>query len=172
MEFTLSAGRIYVLSIRFCRLTTQLCQIAIMWRVECLSHLPLFIFGDGASSNKEVDKMISEMIAYCGLDSGECKAFKATQTRDNEWKRRIAQHWSGQGNAKFKPEDVDCHGCKSDLISGFCQKLCQIRPCAIEKKVKTCAHCDDYPGEKLKEYLATDPVATINLEKIRKTLRR
>jgi hypothetical protein len=67
--------------------------------------------------------MISEMIAYCGLDCNECKAFKATQTKDVEWKKRIAKHWSDQSEIKFKPEDVDCHGCKSDVISGFCRKL-------------------------------------------------
>jgi hypothetical protein len=114
--------------------------------------------------------MMSEMIAYCGLDCSECKAFKATQAKDYEQKKQIARHWSDQGEIKFKPEDVDCHGCKSDTISGFCRKLCNIRPCAEEKKAKTCAHCDDYPCEKLKEYLSTDPVATNNLEKIRKAL--
>jgi hypothetical protein len=120
------------------------------------------------SAEKEAGDVMSEMIAYCGLDCNECKAFKATQTKDVEWKKQIAKHWSDQGEVKFKPEDVDCHGCKSDVISGFCLKLCEIRPCAEEKKVKTCAHCDDYQCEKLKEYLSTDPVAARNLEKIRK----
>jgi hypothetical protein len=113
-----------------------------------------------------------EMIAYCGLDCNECKAFKATQAEDYERKKQIARHWSDQGEVKFKPEDVDCRGCKSDVISGFCRKLCEIRPCAEEKKVKTCAHCGDYPCGKLKEYLSTDPVATRNLERIRKTIDR
>jgi len=115
---------------------------------------------------------MSEMIAYCGLNCEECKAFKATQTGELEWKKRIAKHWSDQGEFKFEPKDVDCRGCKSDLISGFCRKLCQIRPCAMEKKVKTCAHCDDYLCEHLKEYLSTDPIATKNLQEIRKTLPR
>lgn len=110
------------------------------------------------------------MIAYCGLQCDECKAFKATQAKDYEQKKQIARHWSDQGEIKFKPEDVDCHGCKSDMISGFCRKLCKIRSCAEGKKVKTCAHCDDYSCEELKEYLSTDPVATRNLEEIRKTL--
>lgn len=114
--------------------------------------------------------MLSEMIAYCGLNCNECKAFKATQLKDVEWKKQIARHWSDQGEIKFKPEDVDCHGCKSNMVSGFCRKLCDIRPCAREKKVKTCANCDDYPCAKLKEYLSGDPVAAKNLEKIRKTL--
>jgi hypothetical protein len=79
------------------------------------------------------------MVAYCGLNCNECKVFKATQAEDYEQKKQIARHWSDQGEIKFKPEDVDCHGCKSDIISGFCRKLCELRPCAEEKKVKTCA---------------------------------
>jgi hypothetical protein len=129
------------------------------------------LFHNVTSSNKKADEMISEMLAYCGLDCSECKAFKATQTKDIEWKKRIAKHWSDQGEIKFKPEDVDCHGCKSDLISGFCRKICKIKPCAEEKRVKTCAHCDDYICGKLKEFLSDeDPVAARKLEEIRKTL--
>jgi hypothetical protein len=33
-----------------------------------------------------------------------------------------------------------------------------------------CAHCNDYPCEELKEFLSDEPVATKNLEEIRKTL--
>jgi hypothetical protein len=113
---------------------------------------------------------MSDMIAYCGLNCEECKAFKATETGNLEWKKQMAKHWSDQSEFKFKPEDVDCHGCKSDVISGFCRRLCLIRPCAMEKKFKNCAHCDDHPCEELKEYLSTDPVATRNLQEIRKTL--
>ncbi len=123
------------------------------------------------SSNRKADGMISEMTAYCGLDCSVCKVFKATQMNDIEWKKQIAKHWSDQGEIKFKPEDVTCQGCKSDVISGYCRKLCQIKPCAEEKKVKTCAHCQDYPCGKLKEFLShEDPTATKNLEEIRRTL--
>ena len=115
--------------------------------------------------------MSLEMIAYCGLDCSVCKAFRATQTNDVEWKKQIAKHWSDQSEIRFRPEDVDCHGCKSDVISGFCRRLCKIKPCAEEKRVKTCAHCDDYPCGKLKDFLSDeDPVAARNLYKIRKTL--
>ena len=114
---------------------------------------------------------MSEMIAYCGLDCNECRAFKATQAKDFERKEQIAKQWTEGLKVEFKPEDIDCRGCKSDTISGFCRKLCEMRPCAEERKVKTCAHCDDYLCGKLKEYLSTDPVAAKNLERIRETLR-
>jgi len=113
---------------------------------------------------------MSEMIAYCGLDCNECRAFKATQAKDPEWKGQIAKQWTEGLKVKFKPEDINCHGCKSDTISGWCRKICKIRPCAEEKNVKTCAHCTNYPCDRLKEFLSNEPVATGNLERIRKAL--
>ena len=115
--------------------------------------------------------MMSEMIAYCGLDCNECKAFRATQAKDFERKKQIAKHWEEGLKVKFTPQDVDCRGCKSDKISGWCRKIYKIRPCAREKNVRTCAHCDNYPCDMLKQFLSNeDPVAAENLEKIRKTL--
>ena len=113
---------------------------------------------------------MSEMIAYCGLSCSECRAFKATQAKDSERKKKIAKQWTEGLKVQFKPEDINCNGCKSDTISGWCRKICKTRPCAEAKKVKTCAHCADYPCEKLKEFLSNEPVATTNLERIRLTL--
>jgi hypothetical protein len=113
---------------------------------------------------------MSEMIAYCGLDCGKCNALKATKAKNIERKSEMAKQWSEGLNVEFKPEDIDCNGCMSETISGWCRKICKIRPCAEERKVKTCAHCDDYSCEKLKEFLSNEPVAAKNLEEIRKTL--
>jgi hypothetical protein len=109
-------------------------------------------------------------IAYCGLDCAMCDAFIATQTNDFERKKQIAEQWTRQLNVEFKPEDIECRGCMSSKISGWCTTICKIRPCAETKKVKTCAHCSDYPCDKVKEFLSNEPQATSNLEQIRKTL--
>jgi len=113
---------------------------------------------------------MSEMIAYCGLDCGKCDAFRATQAKDSESKKQLAERWTKGMNVGFRPEDINCCGCMSDTISGWCRKICRIRPCAENRKVKTCAHCDAYPCGKLKEFLSKEPVATRNLEEIHKTL--
>lgn len=113
---------------------------------------------------------MSEMIAYCGLDCGKCNAFKATQAKDLERKKHMAKQWTEGVNVEFTPEDIDCDGCMSNRISGWCRKICKIRPCAEQRKVKTCAHCSDYPCGNLKEFLSNEPVATENLQKIRKIL--
>ena len=119
---------------------------------------------------RRLDRIMSEMIAFCGLDCSQCKAFKATQAKDAERKRQLAEQWTEGMKVQFKPEDIDCRGCKSDVLSGWCRKICKIRPCAEERKVETCAHCDDYPCGKLKEFLSNEPVATENLRKIRNVL--
>ena len=121
-------------------------------------------------SQKVEDIAMYEMTAYCGLDCSECKAFRATQENDSERKKELAKQWTGELEVEFKPEDINCNGCKSDIISGWCRKICKIRPCAEDRKVTTCAHCNDYPCGKLKEFLSKEPVATKNLENIRKTL--
>lgn len=113
---------------------------------------------------------MSEIIAYCGLDCSKCKAFQATQTKDAEEKRKIAERWTEGMTTQFKAEDINCRGCKTDVISGWCRKICKIRPCADKRRVETCAHCEDYPCEKLKEFLSSEPEATKNLRKIRTAL--
>ncbi len=112
-----------------------------------------------------------EMIAYCGLDCARCNAFKATEAKDQARKVELAKKWTDGLNVEFRPDDINCNGCMSDTISGWCTKICKIRPCAEEKKVRTCAHCDDYQCTKLKEFLQNEPEATKNLEEIRKSIR-
>jgi hypothetical protein len=113
------------------------------------------------------------MIAYCGLGCAECKAFKATQAKDSARKEQLAKQWGEELTMKFRPEDIDCHGCRSDVLSGWCRKVCKIRPCAEERKLEMCAHCGDYPCGMLKAFLSADSQAAEaakNLEGIRKTL--
>lgn len=114
--------------------------------------------------------MTSEMIAYCGLHCDECRAFKATQANDLELKKQIAKDWTEELKMEIKPEDTDCRGCKSETISGWCRKACKVRPCAAQREVDTCAHCNVYQCEKLKEFLKNEPEATRNLQEIRKTI--
>lgn len=110
-----------------------------------------------------------DMTAYCGLDCRECDAYKATRAGDQEWKERLLRDWADR-RAEHALEDIECDGCKSARISGYCRELCSVRPCAMEKRVGTCAECGDYPCRKLKEYLSTDPVAKTNIERIRRGL--
>jgi hypothetical protein len=46
------------------------------------------------AGERRQERMTSEMIACCGLDCNECRAFKATQAKDTEWKKQIAKQWT------------------------------------------------------------------------------
>ncbi|NHJ12254.1 MAG: DUF3795 domain-containing protein [Candidatus Thorarchaeota archaeon] len=113
---------------------------------------------------------MTEIIAYCGLDCTACDAFKATRTENLEQKKRIAERWNQQFNKEFTTQDIECDGCLSSRISGWCRSICQVRPCAIERGVETCAHCDDYLCEKIERFLSDEPEATARLEEIRRSL--
>lgn len=122
---------------------------------------------EGASGKKDLEE--EKMIAFCGITCTECPAYIATQKNDDQLRAETAKKWSEQFNASIKPEDVNCDGCVSDSerLFSHCQ-VCEIRKCAREKKVKNCAYCNEYPCQKLSEFLAMVPEAKATLEQIRK----
>jgi hypothetical protein len=109
------------------------------------------------------------MIAPCGTNCAECEAYKATLANDNAAIERIAGEWGKTYNIEIKPEHVWCDGCMaaSERKCAHCAE-CDVRLCAIEQNVPTCAHCKEYPCNKLEEYFKQAPVLKENLEKVRK----
>ncbi|UCH57931.1 MAG: DUF3795 domain-containing protein [Candidatus Bathyarchaeota archaeon] len=87
------------------------------------------------------------MIVFCGLDCTECPAFNATRENDTARLGELAKEWSSP-EMSFEPQDLICDGCYGPRLFSWCNQ-CDIRSCAIEKSLKTCAECDMYPCEKL-----------------------
>jgi hypothetical protein len=54
----------------------------------------------------------------------------------------------------YTAENVACEGCKSkgDKIA---DKQCKARPCAREKGLESCAQCDEFPCNKVKDLITT-----------------
>ena len=81
--------------------------------------------------------------------------------------------FSEEYGISIKPKDVtDCDGCKTStgrLYSG-CNN-CEIRKCAQEKGCLTCAHCIEYPCEKLQKFLDIYSISKSYLEDIRKRMK-
>ena len=116
-------------------------------------------------------RITDKMVAFCGITCTECPAFLATQKDDNGERKKVAELWSKQFKVEIKPEDVNCDGCLSESgrLFGHC-KVCEIRKCGQEKRVKNCACCDDYACEKLNNFIDQVPDAKTTLEEIRKNL--
>jgi hypothetical protein len=121
---------------------------------------------------------MGELIAYCGLTCHSCPIFLATREQKPKKKREKRAEIAGQINAlykeKMKAGDItDCDGCKTEtgrLFSG-CRK-CQIRKCARQKAVESCAYCDGYACESLERFFSTEPDAKKRLDEIKSSKRK
>ena len=86
--------------------------------------------------------IMDKMIAYCGLDCSKCDAYLATIHDDWNLRKKTAELWSKLNNITISPDEINCEGCRNDGVKTyFCDKLCQIRRCAIENKMNTCGEC-------------------------------
>jgi len=96
--------------------------------------------------------MSDEMLAYCGLVCTDCNAYIAKQNDDDELRRKTAEEWSKPGDP-ISPEEINCDGCKTETgeLYKWCPN-CEVRACAIEKGVETCAHCDDFGCDILENF--------------------
>jgi len=112
------------------------------------------------------------IIAFCGIDCAECKAFIATQENSDARRREVAEEWSKAFGHEIKPEEINCDGClvRDGRHINYCS-MCEIRKCGIEKGVENCAYCIDYNCEKLVKFHEQAPNAKTRLEEIRKQAR-
>ena len=87
---------------------------------------------------------MNNFIADCGLDCEKCEARLATINNDNELRKKVAEKWSKLNNITITPEMINCEGCRIDgKKTVFCDKLCPIRQCAMNKKYETCGDCNE-----------------------------
>jgi len=88
---------------------------------------------------------MSELIAPCGVYCGVCPYLIAYKNKDEDLKAKLAK------NMGIKPEKVACEGCKSKYPFFFCRS-CTIKSCVLEKKIESCAVCDEFPCEIVENY--------------------
>ncbi len=93
---------------------------------------------------------MNRMVAYCGLVCTDCDGFVATQKGDRNALEELAKKAKADFGVDTTADGCMCDGClpaKGRKI-GYCS-TCEIRACAIAKKLENCAHCADYACEKL-----------------------
>lgn len=87
---------------------------------------------------------MKNMIGYCGLDCEKCDAYLATINDDQALREKTAKLWAELNNAPILPEHINCQGCRVDGVKTvFCDSLCAIRQCALQKGVTTCGDCPE-----------------------------
>ncbi|MCP4747548.1 MAG: DUF3795 domain-containing protein [Desulfobacteraceae bacterium] len=108
------------------------------------------------------------MISYCGTDCSKCEGYQATQQDSDIKRKEVAENWTVEYNTEIKPEQINCHGCKSDSTKFFfCENKCEIRKCNIEKGSANCAECADYKCDKLQKFIELAPSIGKALEALR-----
>ncbi|MDH5448094.1 MAG: DUF3795 domain-containing protein [Candidatus Bathyarchaeota archaeon] len=115
---------------------------------------------------------MQKIIAFCGLNCKNCRAYIATQENSNQKRKEVAEAWSTP-NYPLKPEDINCDGClliKNGRTISF-MNACTIRQCGLEKQVENCAHCADYPCPKLAPSHQRSPEAKQTLNNVHKQLK-
>ena len=96
------------------------------------------------NESKKKGKIMNKYIAYCGLDCEKCDAFAATKNNDEELRKKTAKLWSELNGVEITPEMINCEGCRADgKKTPYCESLCPIRQCALEKGRATCGKCGE-----------------------------
>ena len=116
---------------------------------------------------------MSERVAYCGLICEGCPIYWATHEKDTDKQGRMRAaivRLCGESHDQILPteECVSCDGCRTEggKLFGGCGSCC-FRICAREKKIESCAFCDEYACEELRKFFASNPDARTRLEVIR-----
>lgn len=115
---------------------------------------------------------MAKILAYCGLDCGECEAYIATQKNDRAELEAVAKKWAAQfGGKEMGGDACVCDGCSTGKRTATAHATtCGIRVCASARGVVTCAHCADYGCATLQQFFAYAPVLKEKLEAVRKDL--
>lgn len=96
--------------------------------------------------------------AYCGIYCGACYVLDSCEKgKEEELAREL----------KISPEEVNCNGCKSDIIFKNCID-CYFRNCCISKELDFCFQCSEYPCPELKKFKNIErlPHLSVNLENL------
>ena len=87
---------------------------------------------------------MNEYIAYCGLNCEACEARLATVNNDDALRQRVAREWSELNGVEITAEMINCVGCRIDGVkTPYCESLCPIRQCAMERGMETCGSCGE-----------------------------
>jgi len=93
---------------------------------------------------------MQEIIGYCGFSCHLC----AARSDNPAVRQKLVDGWRRFfGHENYTAENVRCDGCRSE--GRLADKTCQVRPCAQEKGVESCACCDEFPCKKIKPLMGS-----------------
>ena len=88
-----------------------------------------------------------EILSKCGYRCDICPAYTGNIENDGD-RAAVSRGWKRLFGFEIPPEKVECAGCHNE--GWHADTECPVRPCAIEKGVTNCAHCDAFECDALK----------------------
>lgn len=84
----------------------------------------------------------NELLAPCGLWCGVCSIYIAHENNNLKFKEKLLPVYKGIAKDL---DDIACTGCLSEgTIFPVC-KVCAIKKCCKDKKIKGCYLCEEFP---------------------------
>lgn len=95
---------------------------------------------------------MKEKISFCGYQCELCPAYKDNITGEED-RQKVSDGWFKHYAFRIPAEEIYCDGCLADDSSNprRIDSECKVRPCALERGLPNCAHCDDFMCDKLSE---------------------
>ncbi len=98
-------------------------------------------------------------LAYCGMNCATCPSYTTTVHPDVDVLKKVEADSQAAGGLHWV-----CLGCTpkdQPVLAKYCA-TCDIRDCAIAKKVDNCAACDDFEScSRLRDFLKADNAQAI-----------
>lgn len=106
------------------------------------------LFANDAFTHLLNQKPDPKKLNYCGYTCpNDCKFLEASVKNDPALKKEAYEIWEMKerfGVAEFDSDKIFCFGCKNpDKPVGIRLQKCDVRNCAIEKKLESCIECHD-----------------------------
>ena len=80
-----------------------------------------------------------KLAAVCGLFCPSCSLFIASM-EDPARLRGISERFG------IPPQELECHGCRSDKRGFYCRQHCKMTECAAQRGLDFCGECDEFPA--------------------------
>jgi len=93
-----------------------------------------------------------EIVTRCGYRCDLCLAYRPNVEANPSNRQLLSDGWHEYFGFRIPAEQIVCDGCLAEdpvLID----RACPVRPCVIERELRTCAECPAYGCEKLAERL-------------------
>jgi len=83
-----------------------------------------------------------EFFSRCGNRCDLCLIYRPNVEKEDRRAETCAT-WDKLGPEKYDPKTVICDGCLAEVC--FTVGACEARPCVLNRGLKHCGYCPDYP---------------------------